>query len=109
MGANRGLLKFEDIRVQKDMRGKINRLVNCESANLNKTINASIEQIEAIQKLQRENKFNMLDDNLKEIATIRLENPNMPLAELGKKLKNPIGKSGVNYRLKKIIDIAFEK
>lgn len=106
MGANKGLLKFEDIRVQKEMRGKINRLVNCESANLNKTMNAAIEQIEAIQKLQRENKFNMLDENLKEIAILRLENPDMPLVELGKKLKNPIGKSGVNYRLKKIIDIA---
>ena len=106
MGASKGLLKFEDIRVQKDMRGKVNRLVNCETANLNKTINASIEQIEAIHKLQKENRFNMLDDNLKEIAILRLENPDMSLIELGKKLKNPIGKSGVNYRLKKIIDIA---
>ncbi len=106
MGASRGMLKFEDIRVQKDMRSKVNRLVNCETANLNKTINASIEQIEAIQKLQKEKKFNKLDDNLKEIAILRLENPDMSLIELGKKLKNPIGKSGVNYRLKKIIDIA---
>ena len=55
MGASKGLLKFEDIRVQKNMRGKVNRLVNCEAANLNKTINASIEQIEAIRKLQKEN------------------------------------------------------
>ncbi len=106
MGASKGLLKFEDIRVQKNMRGKVNRLVNCETANLNKTINASIEQIEAIRKLQQENKFNMLDDNLKEIAILRVENPDISLVELGKKLKNPIGKSGVNYRLKKIIDIA---
>ena len=106
MGASKGLLKFEDIRVQKNMRGKVNRLVNCETANLNKTINASIEQIEAIRKLQKENKFNMLDDNLKEIAILRIENPDISLVELGKKLKNPIGKSGVNYRLKKIIDIA---
>ncbi len=106
MGASKGLLKFEDIRVQRNMRGKVNRLVNCETANLNKTINASIEQIEAIRKLQKENKFNMLDDNLKEIAILRIENPDISLAELGKKLKNPIGKSGVNYRLKKIIDIA---
>ena len=106
MGASKGLLKFEDIRVQRNMRGKVNRLVNCETANLNKTINASIEQIEAIRKLQKENKFNMLDDNLKEIAILRIENPDISLVELGKKLKNPIGKSGVNYRLKKIIDIA---
>ena len=106
MGAHKGMLKFEDIRVQKEMRGKVNRLVNCETANLNKTINAAVEQIEAIKKLQRENQFNKLDDNLKEIAILRLENPDMSLIELGKKLKNPLGKSGVNYRLKKIIEIA---
>lgn len=106
MGAHKGILKFEDIRVQKEMRGKVNRLVNCETANLNKTINAAVEQIEAIKKLQKENKFNKLDDNLKEIANLRLENPDMSLVELGKKLKNPLGKSGVNYRLKKIIKIA---
>ena len=88
------------------MRGKVNRIVNCESANLNKTINASIEQIAAIRKLQKNGKFNKLEDNLKEIAILRLENPNMPLVELGKKLKNPIGKSGVNYRLKRIMEIA---
>ena len=106
IGANKAVLKFEDIRIQKEMRGKVNRLVNCETANLNKTINASIEQIAAIRKLQKEGEFNQLDDNLKEIANLRLENPDMPLAELGKLLKNPVGKSGVNYRLKKIIEIA---
>lgn len=108
IGANNAVLKFEDIRVQRQMRGKINRLVNCKSANLNKTINASIEQIDAIKKLQDTNKFNKLDDNLKEIALLRLQNPDMPLSELGKMLKNPVGKSGVNYRLKKIIEIAGE-
>ena len=106
MGANKSVLKYEDIRVQREMRGKINRIVNCQTANLNKTINASVEQIEAIRKLQNIGKFNTLDDNLKEIATLRLENPDMPLVELGKLLKEPIGKSGVNYRLKKIIQIA---
>ena len=106
IGANKGILKFEDIRVQKEMRSKVNRLVNCKTANMNKTINASIEQIEAIKKLQEKKKFNLLDENLKEIALLRLENPNMSLIELGKKLKKPLGKSGVNYRLKKIIEIA---
>ena len=106
LGANKAILKFEDIRVKREMRGKVNRLVNCKSANLNKTINASVEQIEAIKKLQKDNKFNVLDDNLKEIAMLRLANPDMPLSELGKNLKNPVGKSGVNYRLKKIIEIA---
>lgn len=106
IGANKAVLKFEDIRVQKEMKGKVNRLVNCKTANLNKTINASVEQIEAIRKLQKLKKFNKLDDNLKEIALLRIENPDIPLSELGKKLKNPVGKSGVNYRLKKIIEIA---
>ena len=108
LGANSTVLKYEDIRVQKEMRGKVNRLVNCKTANLNKTINASVEQIEAIKKLQANEKFNKLDDNLKEIALLRLENPDISLIELGKMLKNPIGKSGVNYRLKKIIQIAEE-
>ena len=108
IGANKAVMQFEDIRVQREMRGKVNRIVNCESANLNKTINASIEQIAAIRKLKQNGKFNKLDENLKEIANLRLENPDMPLSELGKLLKNPIGKSGVNYRLKKIMEIANE-
>lgn len=108
IGANKAVMQFEDVRIQKEMRGKVNRLVNCETANLNKTINASIEQIAAIKKLQETKKFNKLNDNLKEIAILRLENPDMPLADLGKLLKDPVGKSGVNYRLKKIIDIANE-
>lgn len=108
IGANKSVLKFEDIRVQKEMRGKVNRIVNCQTANLNKTLNASVEQIDAIRKLQVTNRFNKLDENLKEIAMLRLEYPDMSLIELGKKLKNPVGKSGVNYRLKKIIEIANE-
>ena len=106
IGANKAVMQFEDIRIQREMRGKVNRIVNCESANLNKTINASIEQIAAIRKLQEDGEFKKLDDNLKEIALLRLENPNISLVELGKKLKVPIGKSGVNYRLKKIMEIA---
>ena len=108
LGANKSVLKFEDIRVQREMRGKVNRIVNCQTANLNKTINASVEQIDAIRKLQEKHQFNKLDKNLKEIALLRLEFPDISLIELGKKLENPIGKSGVNYRLKKIIQIAKE-
>lgn len=106
IGANKAVMQFEDIRIQREMRGKVNRLVNCETANLNKTINASVEQIAAINKLKENGKFNKLNDNLKEVAELRLENPDMPLIELGKLLRNPVGKSGVNYRLKKIIEIA---
>lgn len=106
IGAGKAVMKFEEIRIQKEMRGKVNRIVNCETANLNKTINASIEQIEAINRLKKEGKFNRLNDNLKEIANLRLENPDMSLTDLGKKLDKPLGKSGVNYRLKKIMEIA---
>lgn len=109
IGANKSVLKFEEIRVQREMNNKINRIVNCETANLNKTINASIEQIEAIKKLKNNKKFEKLDEPLKEIAELRLKNPNMSLIELGKMLKQPVGKSGVNYRLKKIMEIANEK
>lgn len=106
IGANKAVMRFEEIRVQKEMKGKVNRLVNCETANLNKTLNASIEQIAAIKKLQKTGEFNKLNANLKEIAKLRLENPDMSLNDLGKILKEPIGKSGVNYRLKKIIELA---
>ena len=106
LGANKSVLKFEEIRVQREMNNKINRLVNCESANLNKTMNASIEQIEAIKKLKENHKFDKLSENLKEIAILRINNPNANLTDLGKMLKEPIGKSGVNYRLKKIMEIA---
>ncbi len=109
IGANKAVMQFEDIRIKKEMRGKVNRIVNCETANLNKTINAAIEQIGAIKKLQKDGRFNKLDDNLKEIAILRIENPDMSLIELGKLLKEPVGKSGVNYRLKKIVEIANGK
>ncbi len=109
IGAGKAVMQFEDIRIQKEMRGKVNRLVNCETANLNKTINASIQQIAAIKKLQETGEFQKLDDPLKEIAVLRLENPDMSLVDLGQLLKEPIGKSGVNYRLKKIREIADEK
>ena len=68
IGAAKAVMRFEEIRIQKEMRGKVNRIVNCETANLNKTINASIEQIEAINKLKKSGKFNNLSENLKEIA-----------------------------------------
>ena len=109
LGANKAVLKFEEIRVQREMNNKINRIVNCESANLNKTINASIEQIEAIKKLKQKKKFNKMNESLQEVAKLRLENPNASLVELGQMLKEPIGKSGVNYRLKKIMEIANEE
>ena len=106
ISATKSMLKFEEIRVQRQMNNKINRLVNCETANLNKVINASVEQINAIKKLKQSRKFEKLDSSLKEIANLRLEHPDMSLENLGKLLSKPLGKSGVNYRLKKIIELS---
>lgn len=106
IGANSAVLKFEEIRVLRDMKNNINRKVNCETANLSKTINAAVKQIEAIKTLQKEGKFESLSESLKEIALIRLENPDASLTELGQMLKNPIGKSGVNHRLKQLEQLA---
>lgn len=102
IGANSAVLKFEEIRVLRDMKNNINRKVNCETANLSKTINAAVKQIEAIKILQKEGKFESLSESLKEIALLRLENPDASLTELGQMLKKPIGKSGVNHRLKQL-------
>lgn len=106
MEATNSMLKFEEIRVIKEARNNVNRIVNCEVANLGKTVTAAGKQISAIKKLKQSKKYNDLSDDLKEIADIRLKNPDLSLVELGKLLKEPIGKSGVNYRLNKIIKIA---
>lgn len=106
IGANSSVLKFEQIRVLRDMKNNINRKVNCETANINKTVNAAVKQIEAIKKLQKIGEFDKLSENLKEIAKIRIKNPDASLIELGQMLKDPIGKSGVNHRLNKILEIA---
>ena len=106
IGANNSVLKFEEIRVIKETKNNINRIVNCETANLNKIINASVEQIKAIEIIKGAGKFEELPDNLKEIANLRAENPDASLVELGKMLNKPIGKSGVNHRLRKILGIA---
>lgn len=102
IGANSAVLKFEEIRVIREMKNNVNRLVNCETANLNKTINASVKQLEIIKKLKKSGKFNNLPEELKEIALLREENPEATLDELGKMLTKPIGKSSVNHRFKKI-------
>lgn len=109
IGANAAVLKFEEIRVIREMKNNVNRKVNCETANLSKTINAAVKQIEVIKKLQRDGKFESLSDNLKEIALLRLENPDASLIELGQMLKNPIGKSGVNHRLKQLEQLGATK
>ncbi len=106
IGANSAVLRFEEIRVLKDARNNVNRIVNCETANLNKILGASNSQIDAIKTLKQHRKFNSLSDELKEIAEIRLKNPDISYEEIGKFLKKPITKSGVSHRLSKIIEIA---
>lgn len=108
IGAGKAVLKFEEIRVVRETRNNVNRIVNCETANLNKIIDASMKQIQAIKIIKQKNAFEKMPENLQEIAELRLANPDISLIELGKMLKQPIGKSGVNHRLKKILEIAEE-
>lgn len=108
VGANTAMLKYEEIRVIKETKNNINRLVNCETANLNKTVNAAVMQIEDIKLIKKLKKFDDLPKGLKEIAQAREENPELTLEQLGLSLTTPIGKSGVNHRLKKLHEIAEE-
>ena len=103
VGAVQAMLRFEDVRIVRDMRNSVNRLVNCETANLNKTISASVRQIEDIRFIQNRVGLDALPPKLREIAEIRLENEEVTLKELGEMLPSgPISKSGVNHRLRKI-------
>lgn len=106
IGANSAVLNFEETRVIKDTRNNINRIVNCENANMDKIINASVKQINAINYLIQKGEIEKLSDSLKEIALLRKNNPDVSLEELGKLLSEPIGKSGANHRLRKIVEIA---
>lgn len=106
IGAHQALLRFEDIRIMKDMRNSVNRIVNCETANLNKTIGAALRQIENIRFLQREVGLESLPDKLREVAEVRLMYPDVNLNEIGDLLKGNVSKSGVNHRLRKIDELA---
>lgn len=104
--AHVALMEFENIRIMKEMRNDINRKVNCEAANISKVINASVKQIEDIRLIDEMMGIKELPENLKEIAEIRLEYPHTSLKELGTYLNKPVGKSGVNHRLKKLSILA---
>ena len=106
MGGHQALLKLENIRVFKDIRNNINRLVNCETANLGKTINASLRQVENIEYIDSRIGIEKLPKNLQEIALLRLNHRDASLKELGAMLEPPVGKSGVNHRFRKIEEIA---
>ena len=106
MSAHKSLLEVENLRVVKDMRNRVNRIVNCETANLNKVVFAALKQIESINYISETRGLNYLPDNLKQIAQLRLDNPDASLKELAELSNPPVGKSGVNHRLNKICDIA---
>lgn len=106
MGAHVSLMNLENLRIVKEMRNSINRRVNCEAANITKTVNAASKQIEDILLIQKEYGFENLPDNLRQMAEIRLEYPEAPLKELGEYLNPRVGKSGVNHRLRKLSEIA---
>lgn len=106
--AHNALLKLENIRILKDMRNKVNRIVNCETANLTKTVDSSFRHIENIELIQKEIGLNRIPKHLSDIARIRLQYPDESLKEIGGRLEPPLGKSGVNHRLRKIDKIAEE-
>lgn len=108
IGAHTSLLELENVRIMKEMRNNVNRLVNCETANLSKTVNAAVRQVESIKLIQNEIGLQRLPKNLREIAELRLSYPDESLKELGEFLDPPVGKSGVNHRLRKIEKIADE-
>lgn len=106
MDASKAYLKLVDVRILKDMRNSINRKVNCETANLGKTVAASVKQVEDIRYIDETIGLGSLKEGLAEIAKLRLENPDTSIKDLGTMLDPPVGKSGVNHRLRKISEIA---
>lgn len=106
MGAHNCLMNLENLRIIKDMRNSINRRVNCETANISKTVSAANKQIEDIEYIRKHYGFDDLSENLREMAKIRLEYPDATLKELGEYLVPPVGKSGVNHRLRKLSELA---
>lgn len=106
MEAHVALMNLENVRILKEMRNSVNRKVNCETANLKKTVSASVKQIEDIKYIRDTVGLSTLSEGLEEMAMLRLDNPEASLKELGSMLNPPVGKSGVNHRLRKICDIA---
>ena len=106
IGLSGQLFRFQDVRIHKELSNNTNRVMNCDTANLDKTVNAAQKQIEAIRLIERAGRLESLPDKLFEAAKLRLENPELSLAELGERAKPPIGKSGLNHRFEKIFAIA---
>ncbi|MBQ7417652.1 MAG: DNA-binding protein WhiA [Acidaminococcaceae bacterium] len=109
IGAHQALLEFENVRIVKDMRNQVNRRVNCETANLNKVIRASVLQVACIRYLQEHGRYDLLPEKLKEAAELRMRYPDISLNELVEYTEGTVGKSGLNHRLKKIRQIAVNE
>ena len=108
MEAHQSLMELENIRILKDMRNTVNRKVNCETANINKTVSAAVKQIDDIRYIEETKGLDKLPEGLKDMALTRLTYPEASLKELGALLQNPVGKSGVNHRLRKLSEMAEE-
>ena len=108
MEANVALMDLENIRILKEMRNSVNRKVNCETTNINKTVNAAVKQMEDIKLIQQVMGFEQLSDGLAQIAELRMQYPEATLKELGMMLSPQVGKSGVNHRLRKLSALADE-
>lgn len=106
IGATNAMFALQNIKIMKEMRNNVNRIVNCETANLSKTVDAAVRQVENILIIQKTIGIRGLPENLQELAMLRLEYEDMSLKELGEMLHPPLGKSGVNHRFKKIEEIA---
>ncbi len=106
LGAHRSLMEFENVRILKEMREDVQRKVNCETANINKTVSAAVRQIEDISYIRDRIGLDNLPEGLSSVARLRLEMPDSTLKELGELLDPPVSKSGVNHRLKRLSDIA---
>ena len=106
MEAHIALMELENVRILKEMRNTVNRKVNCETANINKTVSAAVKQVEDITYLRDTVGFEHLPDNLAEAALARLEHPDATLKELGETLDPPVGKSGINHRLRRLSEMA---
>jgi DNA-binding protein WhiA len=106
MEAHVSLMNLENVRILKEMRNSINRQVNCETANINKTVAAAAKQVEDILYIKETVGFSELSEGLEDIASLRIQYPESSLKELGEMLSPPIGKSGVNHRLRKLSLVA---
>ena len=106
MGAAGAMMEFENVRIVKGIRNHVNREVNCDTANIAKIANAAVNQIEDIRRIDEAVGLGSLPAVLEELARLRLENPDLSLKELGERMDPPLGKSGVNHRLRKISEIA---